>query len=216
MGFWIPTGLSIDGTYAGHDVNTDIQVPYGVTWYAPTMIPPDVNNSGHVACVETVTIHRWNFGTEHAWGLWDQCNAHTWFVYKKMDATWLNTYTRTFDGELRFFTQVVKLGTSWQGYLYNFNSAAWELQGSVVGGTTPCCWPGGWTMWESFGTASNGCPDSKSVRAAPVQIRFTSGVWQNLTPAYSSTLSNYNSCIPAHYRFILNQANYDWQVNYFP
>jgi hypothetical protein len=220
FGFFIKTGYSINGVYAGHDLNTDVVVPCcsGPILYAPTLMVPDVNNNARVGCLESVTIHWWGtFASEVAQGFWDHCIKKNWASLKKVDSTWINNYARTFDGELRYFTQVYLGSFGWEGYLYNFNSGVWEVQWTVNSAATPSYNNlGGWTAWESKNLDTSGCWDTKSIRAAPVQIRFTSGVWQNLTSPYGQSFSSTNSCTAAHENFIVNAAQWDWQVNWHP
>jgi hypothetical protein len=219
-GFFILNGDTVTAVYSGHDVRTDVSLDSSadLTLYAPTMSVPQPN--GAIGCLETVTVH-WRYpsqgmtDTAHAQGFWDHCVTHGWVAFKFLtDPDVRNAYVRSFDGSDRLFTAVqADWSGTWHGLLYNFNSGQWEEQASVSSTNLPCCWTGGWTMFETHGFEESGsCPVLPPIRSAPVEIYSANTGWIYLQQPYSSRFE-YGTCFGAgSYSFDTVTPDSDWMV----
>lgn len=224
-GFFIRHGHQIAGVYSGHDAQRDFTLPgtEPATIYAPTMVSPSIDVPMQVGCLETVTIH-WRVGffgaIEHAHGFWDHCYQRNWIMYKGMGSVFALNYIRIYDGEERYFTEVIFEPTNnrWVGLLYNFQSNLWELQVWVAAGVSLSIFPAGWTQHESYGLQNLGCPSLPSIRSAPVQIfRLTTLQFEYLRAPFSEEIGPpyHPYCFPP-YRLRVNQPDWDWEVYYQP
>lgn len=205
-GFWISNSFGIS---VANDAQTDLDIPdeaIGTTIYAPCNMP--AGNS----CVETVTAH-WYYtgmtGTAHAHGFWDHCGidgSTGWQTFEFMSDVWKDKYVRYYDGEERYFTEVYKNGSCWEGLLYNFNEGGWETK------ITPICsssgFSNGWTMWEShyLMDVAGICPLFPNIRASSIKI-LTNNSWIDLDT--NSNLGPYGLCWE-NGKYQLDGISSDW------
>jgi hypothetical protein len=208
FGVFLSQGQGITAVYTGKDAQTDLSLPPGIstTLYAPTLVPPD-------ACLESAPGHfrgPSDAMTIHGHGFFDLCEG-VWRSFKYMDATFKSTYVRIYDGEERFFVEIIQSGGTWYGLLFNFNTTSWETQAS----TTLTRSSIGWNAYEAYNLELDGCPAMPTIRSAPVQVYTASGGWHLLQS--SAEAATYQGspdvapCSPAYYQLQTNASFYDWQ-----
>jgi hypothetical protein len=195
------------GLYQVNDAQLDLVIPDAavrtapgqmVLIYAPTALSPGG------ACLEMTTRHQrtsMTRGTEHHHGFWDWCtdrgnpspgsNRTAWAVPPEdmTSAFWQNNYMRynSTNGDYEFVTQVYSespehsLGSCWDGLLYNYLKARWDLKARACG-VTRLEWGSdvGWTMWESYNWPVSECPPIPGIKAWSILSRGQDGVWYDM------------------------------------
>lgn len=100
------------------------------------------------------------------------------------------------------------------GMLWNYNLSVWEEQWAVTSQNTPCCWPGGWTMFESHNLSDNVCPVLENIRASGTEILRDDGTWVILSTSLSSGMAATGTCFDSgQYWFHFHSANWDWEMH---
>jgi len=164
------------GVYAMQEVRTDLTLPVQPPdrWlYAPTLECPNK------ASLESVTVYKragTDSSTVRVYAVWNHITGG-FVVWKPMDSTWLNTYTRIFAEGRMYSTEVIKLNNYWKVLLYNFNTSSWDLQASYFTETSRT---DGWDIWESIfnGTCPRPLPNIESNK---LQV-WHNGTWKYVTP----------------------------------
>ncbi|MFD0200490.1 MULTISPECIES: carbohydrate-binding protein [Saccharothrix] len=216
-----PTVVS-DGAQATHTINPGISIPPGNpdVVYAPTLVP-----SGKT-CIEVTTFY-WQGG--NGVGAWDWCAASPGFAAVAwIDATFLSTYTTTFQG-LPAYTvldvQTDATTNSWTAYLYNYTTSTWDALFTSADTSKLVDPHGGWSMFEVYTEYNPAtgegyyCTETYGTQfhAANLQIKVN-GTWTTLTTGNSSVTppGSVSSTDFGCYglSFTLQTANSHWQVSH--
>lgn len=184
----VPEGTN-PGGYAYQEVNTSVSLPAAPPdrfLYAPTLQAPNM------ARLEAVTTYWRRAGegtTTKAFGVYDhKCGTGSgcpWVVFKFIDRTFLDTYTRGCTAGSCYEVIVQKYSDGWRVYLFNYNTFLYELQ--VTRPHDPTALVIGWNAWESFFGGT--CPTLPRLESLDLEVWTTTG-WQDVTPTYGSVLNN--------------------------
>jgi hypothetical protein len=190
------------GIYVNNTPGTNINVPLGDTFYAPTNYPAGGST------VEAVTAS-WRYEgtvTNHAFCVWDWAGYNSsgvydgsvgWDMCEFMDQAWQSKYVRKKNGLPYYSLQVYKDSAGkWVAQIYNFNLQRWEVKSRIGGTSTTGFGNTGWTMWERHSNASPvTCPTIPQVRASNIRVKVN-GSWVGLfsNTLYSSTLGPTGPC----------------------
>jgi hypothetical protein len=181
--FLYTTSVRWNGVSAVHDVHTDLAIPTVTTLtnagavfiYSPTLLPPGGS------CIEATTIHQrtqFDNATTHLQSWYDWCgynfqnHQNNWFRMDSINASFINRYVRTFNGQPSLSITIVtptNYNGCWFGSLYNYLVGGWE-QKMTSCGTTQIGHSTGWTMFESYNLMDFGCPTIQSTRASAVNF----------------------------------------------
>ncbi|WP_339155779.1 carbohydrate-binding protein [Actinomadura luteofluorescens] len=217
--FWgvEPAAGSHDGMTATHSVDTS----YRVSDSADFTYTPTIKAAG--SCMEITTVYSQAVGNE-IWA-WDWCGGNGPAKEVKMDANFLQTYTKSVNGHPAYSVQLVKTNAStnaWSAYLYNYTTNSWSLFYSKSGRDTSSL-AYGWDIFEIYATRnpSTGnayyCADAKNVvfESSSIQLR-RNGAWSPATPSDSpwqpTATPNPGDYLCPSLRFVRAGANDHWIV----
>ncbi|MBO2447252.1 carbohydrate-binding protein [Actinomadura barringtoniae] len=219
--FWgvEPAAGTHDGMMASQSVDPSYKVSYSQDFtYTPTI-------KAAASCMEITTVYSQAVGNE-LWA-WDWCGGDGPKVEKKMDATFMSTYTADVNGLRAYSVQLVRTnaGTNaWSSYLYNYTTAKWDLFFSKSGRDTSGL-SYGWNIFEIYasrnprtGTAYYCTDAAKTVfESSSIKLR-RGGAWTPATPT-DSPWQPYTDPDPSDYlcpslKFIRAGANDHWIVRH--
>ncbi|TDD73310.1 carbohydrate-binding protein [Actinomadura darangshiensis] len=186
--FWgvEPAAGTHDGMQATHSVDTSYQVSNSADFtYTPT-----IKAAG--SCMEVTTVYSQAVGNE-IWA-WDWCGGNGPAKEVKMDASFVQTYTKPVNGHPAYSVQLVQTNAStnaWSAYLYNYATGSWSLFYSKSGSDTSQL-TYGWDIFEIYATRDPGtgnayyCDDAKNVvfESSSIQLR-RNGSWTPASPSDS-------------------------------
>ncbi|QXJ20537.1 carbohydrate-binding protein [Actinomadura graeca] len=217
--FWgvEPAAGSHDGFQATHSVDTSYKVSFKDDYtYTPT-----IKAAG--SCMEITTVYSQAVGNE-IWA-WDWCGGNGPKKEVKMDADFLQTYTKTVNGRPAYSVQLVKTDAgqnAWSAYLYNFKTSSWSLFYSKSGTDTSSL-KYGWDIFEIYASRNSAtntayyCTDAKNVvfESSSIQLR-NGGAWKPASPSESPwqpvTSPNPNDYLCPALKFVREGANDHWIV----
>lgn len=164
--------------------------------YAPTALAPGG------ACMEMTTAY--TSEGPRLWA-WDWCGGTP--DYGKgigkivtIDSTFLSTYTTTVNGQAAFSTDVHQTNPSnntWTGYLYNFQTHAWDIFFTSSGTYNLSDKAFGWDIFEIYSTvnpATNNAwycasMNGKKFDASSIEVNI-GGTWSAATPNTTYPMGN--------------------------
>lgn len=187
------------------------------------------------SCIEADVLHTLNTSTgavSHTFGVYNWCTGQWVVTYDiKNDATFRSKYAMMmtwndtgvpFNDEV-LEVRVVNYSTSpvqWAVYLYNQQTATYDLITVVTGGTAVQ----GYLTFESVGATMDApnayCPNfnySHTFQIRGIQLRHGPGVWSTLTANDFTYIANTMHCLPTiwvRYYDPANPQKLRWSDNY--
>ncbi|WP_067457897.1 hypothetical protein [Actinomadura macra] len=217
--FWgvEPAAGSHDGFQATHSVDTSYKVSFKDDFtYTPT-----IKAAG--SCMEITTVYSQLVGNE-IWA-WDWCGGDGPKKEIKMDADFVQTYTKPVNGQPAYSVQLVQTDAgqnAWSAYLYNYKTSSWSLFYSKSGTDTSAL-KYGWDIFEIYASRNSAtntgyyCTDAKNVvfESSSIQLR-KGGTWKAASPSESpwqpTAEPNPNDYLCPALKFVRAGANDHWIV----
>lgn len=209
------------GTHDGMQATQSVDTSYRVSESADFTYTPTIKAAG--SCMEVTTVYSQAVGNE-IWA-WDWCGGNGPAKEVRMDANFLQTYTKPVNGHPAYSVQLVQTNAStnaWSAYLYNYTTSSWSLFYSKSGRDTSQL-TYGWDIFEIYATRdpSTGnayyCADAKNVvfESSSIQLR-RSGSWVPASPSDSpwepTANPNPSDYLCPSLQFVKAGANDHWIV----
>lgn len=195
---------NITGVYSKNEVHdSGISIDDGTFLYAPTTLAP--NHSGW----EVTTMYEGtSTGTDKYVVLYNhKTGAYNWNNEFVINSSFIDDYTLTLSGSDYYYTEILKSGSTWYAYIYNFDTASWEEWDTVVGDGAI---NDGWVVWEEY-YMDNNCPNTlPEINAGLIQVLYNSS-WKFATSTYANEYDDGSVC--GITSATMNPDYYNWSVD---
>jgi len=195
----------ITGVYSKNEVHdSGISLKDNTFLYAPVTLAP--NYSGW----EVTTMYEGtSSGTDKYVVLFNHVTKeYNWNNEHVIDSNFINTYTLTQNSSDYYYTQIIKYGSGWYVYLYNFDTAGWELWDVVSGNGNIS---DGWVAWEEYHFDNDNCPTTlPEIEGERIKVKHD-GSWKYATSSYANEYDDGSICGITDATFSSNY--YEWSVD---
>jgi len=196
---------SITGVYSKNEVHdSGISLVDGTFLYAPTTLSP--NYSGW----EVVTLYEGtSTSTDKYVVLYNHnTNAYNWNNEFTINSSFIADYTSTIGSNDYYYTEIIKSGSTWYAYIYNFDTPGWEVWDTVSGNGSIA---DGWVAWEEYYFDNSNCPTTLPEIAAGLVKVYHNSSWKLASSTYSNEYDSGSICGITSASF--NSNYYDWTVD---